>query len=174
MAQLLRLLKKGDHFAPTSYQFGANEHLNIHRSDDYADLTNAKTGSCIRIIGWDGVRNMGYCPIKLLKGNTSDQHLSSVLLLKQLRECAVQIAGGVAVAVAIAVIGSVTGCTSYMLDQIEQDVATSTIGPRLAQSNTVNQDDLDDDAIYFASEQYRDAKYANRKLSELYATGGIQ
>lgn len=164
MAQLLRLIKKGDRFTPTSYQFGANEHLNIHRSDDYADLTNAKTGACIRVIGWQGLRDMGYSPAKLLDGNESDQFYR-----KQVRDFlptnyAKHTIAGVICAAAIAIVGSLTGCNNFIASQIEQDIATSTIEPRIV-ANNVNQDDLDDDVQYLASKQYRDAKHANDYLA---------
>lgn len=82
---------------------------------------------------------------------------------QQARECVIHILGGTAIAIAIATVGSVTGCNNYVLAQIEQDVATSTSQPLLATS--INQDDLDDDARYLASKQYADAKHANRFLA---------
>lgn len=162
MPQLLALIKKGDRFAPTVYQFGANEHLNIHRADQYADLTDAQTGSCIRILGWQGLRDMGYSPANLLDCE-GDQRLKSVSFMQHLQDCTKQIALGLAIAVSIAVVGAITGCNSYVLAQIEQDVATSTSQPLVAAS--VNQDDLDDDAQYLASSQYRNAMHAKRFLA---------
>lgn len=163
MQQLLKLVKKGDRFAPTVYQFGANEHLNIHRADQYADLTDAATGACIRIIGWQGLRDMGYSPANLLDC-TGDQRLASVSFIHHLRDCTKQIALGLTVALSIAIIGSITGCNSYLLSQLDQDIATSTIEPRLA-TESVNQDDLDDDTIYKASKRYRNGLHANRFLA---------
>ncbi len=166
MSQLLELLKKGDRFTPTTYRFGARERLNIH-ADGYADLTDADTGSYIRTLNWDGVRNMGYCPAKMLDGNTTDQHLSRAnpALLKQVKSCVKYICGGLAVAVIIVTTGNLTGCTSYLLSQAEQDVATSTIEPRI---NSVDSPEL----IEFRKQN----TYANQKLAEmrLYAAGGVQ
>ena len=166
MSQLLKLVKKGDRYAPTVYQFGANEHLNIHRSEQYADLTDASTGSYIRAIGWQGLRDMGYSPAKLLDGDETDQFLHRVTLMQHTRECVIHILGGLAVALTIAVVGSLTGCNNYVLSQIDKDIATSTSQPLLADS--VNQDDLDDDVSYLASKHYADAKHANDVIAKAY------
>lgn len=165
MPQLLKLIKQGGRFTPTVYQFGANEHLNIHLSDSYADLTDASTGACIRIIGWDGLRDMGYSPAKLLNGNTEDQFMTvDDRVLSQIKSYTRQILAGVAVAGLIITVGALTGCNNYVLSQIEKDVATSTTAPRLIAAS-VNQDDLDDDARYLASKQYKDARHANEFLA---------
>ena len=76
MSQNLKLINKGDRCTPATYQFGRNERLNIH-PNNYADLTDANTGACIRTFEWDFVRNMGYSPAKLLAGNEIDQFLDT-------------------------------------------------------------------------------------------------
>lgn len=166
MAQLLELLKKGDRFTPTTYRFGARERLNIH-ADGYADLTDADTGSYIRTLNWDGIRNMGYCPAKMLDGNTTDQHLGRTYpsLLQQVKSCVKYICSGLAVAVVITIIGNLTGCNSYLLSQAEQDVATSTLEPRMSSIDSP-------EIIEFRKQN----AYANQKLAEmrLYAAGGNQ
>ena len=173
MSQALKLIKKGDRFTPTVYRFGASEHLNIRYQDQYADLTDAKTGACIRIIGWDGLRDMGYSPAKLLNGNESDQSFNATDDTWQtIRSYGNYIAGGLAAALAIALVGVITGCTSFVIDSVEQDVATSTIEPRLA-ANSVNQEDLDDDIKYLASKQRQDAKHANQFLASVRNGGAL-
>lgn len=166
MSQLLELLNKGDRFTPTTYRFGARERLNIH-ADGYADLTDADTGSYIRTLNWDGVRNMGYCPAKMLEGNTTDQHLDRInpALLQQIKSCVKYVCGGLAVAVTISIVGNLTGCTSYLLNQAEQDIATSTIEPRI---NSIDSPEL----IEFR----RQNQDANAKLAKmrLYAAGGVK
>lgn len=139
MPQLLKLIKKGDRFTPTVYQFGANERLNIHFEDQYADLTDAQTGAFIRSIGWQGLRDMGYSPAKLLDGDTSDQRSNSVSFGQHLLDCSKYLLAGFAVAALIALAGLPTGCTNFVLDQAEQDIATSTIEPR---SNALTGDEL--------------------------------
>ncbi len=86
-------------------------------------------------------------------------------LASEIKSCAKHIAAGASIALAIATVGSVTGCNDYVLAQVDQDVATSTSQPLLATS--VNQDDLDDDARYLASKQYADAKHANDFLASV-------
>lgn len=73
---------------------------------------------------------------------------------------------GLAIAFVIAVIGITTGCTSLVADQFEQDIATSTIAPRLSQT------DSDDQLIEFR----RQSEYASQTLAAMraYAEGGIQ
>lgn len=172
MQQLLKLIKQGDRFTPTVYQFGAREHLNIHRSDSYADLTDANSGACIRIIGWEGLRDMGYSPAKLLDGNTTDQFMTvDDRILSQLYSCAKQLLAGLVIAGLIITVGALTGCNNYVLSQLEQDVATSTTAPRLTAAS-VNQDDLDDNARYLASKQRHDAKHANDFLASVRSEKG--
>lgn len=130
MSHELKLINKGSRFVPTTYKFGANKHLNIHAADNYADLTDAETGAYIRYIGWDGLRNINYSPAKLLAGNTIDQLLDAPIqshLLEQVKSSLKYVFSGLALSLIIAGVGNVTGCTDYMLSQMEQDVATSTI-----------------------------------------------
>ena len=157
MSQLLKLIKQGDRYAPTVYQFGANEHLNIHYNDQYADLTDAHTGAYIRQIGWQGLRDMGYSPAKLLEGNAENQSLPSAGFVGHLADCAKYLTAGVALALTIAAIGSVTGCSNYVLSQIEQDVATSTVEPR---SSYLSGEDL--------VEFQRQSAHANDFLAQAY------
>lgn len=84
-------------------------------------------------------------------------------LLNQIKSVAAHVAGGLAVAVTISIIGNLTGCTNYLLNQAEQDVATSTIEPRI---NSIDSLEL----IEFR----KNNAYANQKLAEmrLYAAGG--
>lgn len=136
MSQNLKLINKGDRYAPTTFQFGRNERLNIHQNN-YADLTDATTGSCIRAMTWQDIRNMGYAPAKLLGGNETDQFLdncyASALIAS--RSYIKHIAGGAVISLMIAVISNATGCTGLVLDKVNQDIATSTIAPRIAQTN---------------------------------------
>lgn len=158
MPQLLKLIKQGDRFTPTVYQFGASEHLNIHRQDQYADLTDAKTGAYIRQIGWDGLRDMGYAPAKLLSGSESDQFIyRGASVIERCKSCSVQVLAGAGVAVTIALIGAITGCTNLILDQVEQDVATSTTAPRLTNHKAIK-----------LAEFRRDAEHANNVLANAY------
>lgn len=84
-------------------------------------------------------------------------------LLNQIKSVAAHITAGLAVAVTISIIGNLTGCTNYLLNQAEQDVATSTIEPRI---NSIDSPEL----IEFR----KNNAYANQKLAEmrLYAAGG--
>jgi len=165
MSQNLELINKGHRNAPTTYKFGSNERLNIHYQDRYADLTDATTGACVRRLGWDGVRNMGYSPAKLLAGNETDQLIDTgkPTLIQHTLSCAKYIAGGLVAALALAMLGNVTGCNGFLANQLEQDVATSTSYKSLA----------DEQALAKFREQNA---LANKKLAEmnLYATGGDQ
>ena len=86
-------------------------------------------------------------------------------LLNQIKSLAAHIAGGLAVAVTISIVSNITGCTSYLLNQAEQDVATSTIAPRI---NSIDSPEL----IEFR----RQNQEANAKLAKmrLYAAGGVK
>lgn len=163
MAQLLELLKKGDRFTPTTYRFGARERLNIH-ADGYADLTDANTGSYIRTLNWDGVCNMGYCPAKLLDGNQVDQLIDSPYrdLLITTKSYIKHIVSGLVIGLMVAVISNATGCTNLVLDQLEQDISTSTIEPRTSLTGA--------QLLEFRKQN----AHANQKLAEmrLYAAGG--
>lgn len=131
MSQNLKLINKGDRYAPATFQFGRNERLNIHQNN-YADLTCAHTGSCIRTMTWDDVRNMGYAPAKLLAGNETDQFLDKpyTALLTSSKSYLKYAGGGLVAGLMIAVISNTTGCTDLVLDKANQDIATSTIEPR--------------------------------------------
>lgn len=165
MSQNLKLINKGDRYAPAVYQFGRNERLNIHQNN-YADLTDANTGACIRMFDWDFVRNMGYSPAKLLAGNEIDQFIDSPCksALTASKSYVNHVIGGALIGLAIAAIGNVTGCTDLVIDKAEQDISTSTIQPRAAQTN-----------ISLAHFQEQNA-YANEKLRamNLYAAGGTK
>ncbi len=86
-------------------------------------------------------------------------------LLNQIKSGIAHIAGGLIAGIALAVVGNITGCTDYLLSQADQDVATSTIEPRI---NSIDSPEL----IEFR----RQNKEANEKLAKmrLYATGGTQ
>lgn len=165
MPQTLTLINKGDRHAPATYQFGRNERLNIHQNN-YADLTDANTGTCIRTFDWDFVRNMGYSPAKLLAGNEIDQFVDNPCknALAAGKSYAKHIIGGALVGIAIAAIGNITGCTDLMIDKAEQDISTSTIQPRAAQTEI--------DLAHFQAQN----AYANQKLRamNLYAAGGAK
>lgn len=163
MSQNLKLINKGDRLTPATYQFGRNERLNIH-PNNYADLTDANTGACIRTFDWDFVRNMGYSPAKLLAGNEIDQFLDTpyTAALTATKSSLKHIAGGLVVGLMIAVISNATGCTGLVIDKANQDIATSTIEPRATQA------ELD-----LARFQEQNA-YANKTLHNmrLYAADG--
>jgi hypothetical protein len=166
MSQLLKLINKGGRFKATTYQFGLDKHLNIHLEDQYADITNAETGAYIRQVGWDGLLEMGYSPAKLLAGNEVDQFMASnkPSIADHLKSGVKYIAGGLALAVVISTVGNVTGCTDYVFNKIEQDVATSTTYAS-----------IDDDAVRLI-EFKKDSEYASQQLAymRLYAEGGDQ
>lgn len=176
MPQLLELLKKGNRITPTVYKLGANEHLNIHAADSYADLTDAATGSYVRQIGWDGLRDMGYSPAKLLAGNETDQFMTAPKpsLLVMAQSYGTHALAGLAVAVVISIVSATTGCTTYLLSQAEQDVATSTVAPRLAESDSVppvilNQNGSNlSDVIYSISNEAETARHANSVIAKAY------
>lgn len=167
MTQILKLIKKGNRNMPTIYRFGANELLNIHYAECYADLTDATTGAFIRVIGWNGLRNMGYSPAKLLSGSTDDQLLDNndPTFFSQVISCSKYTAGGMIAAVVITVIASITGCNTFIEAQAERDIATSTVEPRLAAMNKA--------ALMAFREQNA---HANEVLYEmrLYANGSAQ
>lgn len=163
MSQNLKLINKGDRYTPTTYQFGRNERLNIHQNN-YADLTDANTGACIRTFDWDFVRNMGYAPAKLLAGNEIDQFVDApyTAALTVSKSYIKHIAGGLAAGLMIAVISNATGCTGLVIDKANQDIATSTIEPRTTQADA-----------NLARFQEQNA-YANKTLKNmrLYAAAG--
>ena len=162
MSQLLKLIKQGDRTAPTIYQLGRNERLNIHHNN-YANVTDATSGDCIRAMTWSDVRNMGYSPSKLLDGNQVDQLLDKPAKApRSIKTYINHILGGLAAGMLIAAVSNTTGCTSLVADKIEQDVATSTIAPRTAQN-----------AAQLADFKEQTA-YANEKLRamKLYASAG--
>lgn len=163
MSQNLKLINKGDRITPATYQFGRNERLNIH-PNNYADLTDANTGACIRTFDWDFVRNMGYSPAKLLAGNEIDQFLDTpyTAALTATKSYIKHIAGGLVVGLMIAVISNATGCTGLVIDKANQDIATSTIEPRATHTD-----------MSLAHFQEQNA-YANKTLHNmrLYAADG--
>lgn len=167
MTQILTLINKAERYTPAVYKFGRNERLNIHLEDQYADITDAETGSYIRYIGWDGLREMGYSPAKLLAGDTDDQFIDTDTPAKasQFKSYIRHVAVGLTVGAIIATVGNVTGCNSYVMSQAEKDIATSTINART---------DLESPALI---EFRKQNQYANKKLAEMkrYAsTGGVQ
>lgn len=85
--------------------------------------------------------------------------------LNQIRSGVTHIAAGLVAGLALAAVGNITGCNSYLLNQVEQDVATSTIEPRI---NSIDSTEL----IEFRQQN----KEANEKLAKmrLYAQGGTQ
>lgn len=86
-------------------------------------------------------------------------------LLNQIKSGGAHIAAGLAVGVSIVMVGNITGCNSFLVTQAEQDVATSTLEPRV---NSIDSPEL----IEFRKQN----AYANQKLAEmrLYAAGGNQ
>lgn len=90
------------------------------------------------------------------------QHLA---LLNQIKSGGAHIAAGLAVGVSIVMVGNITGCNSFLATQAEQDVATSTLEPRV---NSIDSAEL----IEFKKQN----AYANQRLAEmrLYAAGGNQ
>lgn len=167
MTQILTLINKAERYTPAVYQFGRNERLNIHLEDRYADITDAETGSYIRYVGWDGLREMGYSPAKLLAGNTDDQFIDTDAPAKpsKFKSYIKCVAVSLTVGAIMATVGNVTGCNSYVMSQAEKDIATSTVNART---------DLESLAL---TEFRKQNQYANKKLAEmrLYAsTGGAQ
>lgn len=90
------------------------------------------------------------------------QHLER---LNQLKSVVAHIAGGLTAGVALVAVGNITGCNSFLIAQAEQDIATSTIEPRIS---SIDSPEL----IEFRKHN----AYANHKLAEmrLYAAGGNQ
>lgn len=164
MSQLLKLVKKGDRYAPTVYQFGANEHLNVHRSDQYADLTDANTGSYIRAIGWQGLRDMGYSPAKLLDGDETDQFLPSVGFSRHLIDCAKYILIGGAVVLTLAV----TGANAIDTGIAAQDALTYEHKVYLEENTNPDAEDDMSWEEYEASQQAKTAAHANSVIAKAY------
>lgn len=74
---------------------------------------------------------------------------------------------GLAIAFVIALVGLMTGCTTFVAQQVEQDVATSTIAPRLSHI------DVDDELERFRQQ----TRHANEALATMKAyalEGGIR
>lgn len=86
-------------------------------------------------------------------------------LLNQIKSVLAHIAGGLAVAGALAIVGNLTGCNSYLLHQVEQDVATSTIEPRIKS--------IDSPELIEFRRQNQDANVKLAKM-RLYAAGGVK
>ena len=86
-------------------------------------------------------------------------------LLNQIKSGGAHIVAGLAVGMSLVVVGNITGCNSYLLSQAEQDVATSTLEPRMSSSDSP-------ELIEFRKQN----AYANQRLAEmrLYAAGGNQ
>lgn len=84
-------------------------------------------------------------------------------LLNQIKSGVAHIAAGLAVGMSIVMVGNITGCNSFLVTQAEQDVATSTLEPRI---NSIDSPEL----IEFRKQN----AHANQKLAEmrLYAAGG--
>ncbi|WP_201539123.1 hypothetical protein [Psychrobacter sp. 1044] len=84
-------------------------------------------------------------------------------LLNQIKSGGAHIAAGLAVGMSIVMVGNITGCNSFLVTQAEQDVATSTLEPRI---NSIDSPEL----IEFRKQN----AHANQKLAEmrLYAAGG--
>lgn len=84
-------------------------------------------------------------------------------LLNQIKSGGAHIAAGLAVGMSIVMVGNITGCNSFLVTQAEQDVATSTLEPRI---NSIDSPEL----IEFREQN----AHANQKLAEmrLYAAGG--
>lgn len=77
------------------------------------------------------------------------------------------ILAAIMIALIIALISFVTGCTTFIADQFEQDIATSTIAPRLSQI------DVDNELAEFR----RQSKHANETLAAMKAyaaEGGVR
>lgn len=85
------------------------------------------------------------------------------VLLNQIKSGGAHIAAGLAVGMSIVMVGNITGCNSFLVTQAEQDVATSTLEPRI---NSIDSPEL----IEFRKQN----AHANQKLAEmrLYAAGG--
>lgn len=168
MPQVLELIKKADRNQPAVYKFGGSERLNIHFEDNYADITDASTGAYIRYIGWDSLRDWGYSPAKLLAGNEVDQFIDSnkVCFFSHAKSCAKHVIAGLAAAVVIVVISNTTGCTNYLAKQLNQDMKTSTVYPRMS----ITTQKEDPELLAFREK----TAYANKKMKEmnLYAMNG--
>lgn len=86
-------------------------------------------------------------------------------LLNQIKSVVAHMAAGLAVSGALAIVGNLTGCNSYLLHQVEQDVATSTIEPRIKS--------IDSPELIEFRRQNQDANVKLAKM-RLYAAGGAK
>ncbi|WP_230656947.1 hypothetical protein [Psychrobacter sp. I-STPA10] len=131
MTQILQRLQLGNRNTPTAYRFGSREILTVH-ANGAAEICNL-TGEPVHVIGWDGIRNMGYCPAKLLRGETVDQFLDTPSV--DFKQMAFSVIGTLALmaflASAMVLVGNITGCTKFIVQQAEKDVAVSTVYPRI-------------------------------------------
>lgn len=129
--QLLQLIQKGGRHQPAIYRFGANETLKIY-AGGRVDICDAVTGEVVRRINTSWLRDWGYSPAKLFAGDTDDQFLECTNQTSW-REHIINVVRTVAFAgalgVALAMVSSITGCTSYVLQQLDKDIATSTEHP---------------------------------------------
>ena len=129
--QLLQLIQRGGRHQPAIYRFGANETLKIY-AGGRVDIGDAVTGEVVRRINTSWLRDWGYSPAKLFPGDTDDQFLECTNQTPW-REHIINVVRTVAFAgalgVALAMVSSITGCTSYILQQLDKDIATSTEHP---------------------------------------------
>lgn len=69
-------------------------------------------------------------PINMSDDNAQKLRLASALA--SAKTAAKELLIGIGVGTVIAAAGAITGCSNYIIDQAEKDVATSTVHPRLA------------------------------------------
>lgn len=133
MPQLLEVLQRGDRVNPTLIKFGASEVLAIH-ADGNADICDRVTGATIRPVGWNGIKEMGYCPHKLMNGNRADQALDmpyQETIADRVRSFIGATGLITGLTVAFLTVSHFTGCTAAIGGQLDKDMATSTTYPRI-------------------------------------------
>lgn len=129
--QLLQLMQKGSRHQPAIYRFGANETLKIYACGR-VDICDLSTGEVVREIDCDWLRDWGYSPAKLMAGNTSDQFFSwkqSPAWRDRVIDAARAVLFASALGVVLATVSSITGCTNYVLQQLDKDISTTTVAP---------------------------------------------
>jgi hypothetical protein len=171
MPQLLQIIQRGDRENPTITKFGASELLMIH-ADGNADICDATTHAVIRPLGWDGVKNMGYSPAKLMNGERVNQLLDMPAEPKLDMMASVRAAiGGFAftavLGAALIFAGNVTGCTAAVGKQFDKDMATSTVYPRLNNEELLSQEDER------LKEFRRQTMHANKVLASARRNGPV-
>lgn len=127
MPVLLEVLQVGNREKPTVLKFGANEVIMMYRTGE-VHICNAYTYAVHEVISNEILRDWGYSPASLIQGNRTDQFL----YVRKNGISMDDIKGGLSmlfVILIVCVISHFSGCTEYMLKQLDKDIATTTYYP---------------------------------------------